>query len=76
MSHPTARVFATALRWFWNKIYAGIEVDGLDQLEDLGKTHCLVYVPSHRSHLDYLLLSYLLYYRGFVIPHIVAGRQP
>ena len=73
MSHPTARVFATALRWFWNKIYAGIEVDGLDQLEDLGKTHCLVYVPSHRSHLDYLLLSYLLYYRGFVIPHIVAG---
>ena len=35
--------------------------------------HEVVYVPSHRSHMDYLLLSYLLYDRGIVPPHIVAG---
>jgi len=73
MSYPTIRVLARLLSWFWNRIYDGIEVTGLVGLEETSSTHCLVYVPSHRSHLDYLLLSYLLYYRGFMIPHIAAG---
>ena len=73
MSHPTIRVLARLLRWFWNKIYDGIELNGLTDLEEVSATHTLVYVPSHRSHLDYLLLSYLLYYHGFMIPHIAAG---
>ena len=33
----------------------------------------LVLVPCHRSHIDYLLLSWLLYQNGFVVPHIAAG---
>ncbi len=73
MSHPTIRVLARILRWFWNQIYDGIEVHRLEALEEISASHTLVYVPSHRSHLDYLLLSYLLYYRGFMIPHIAAG---
>jgi glycerol-3-phosphate O-acyltransferase len=73
MSHPTIRVLARLLRWFWNQIYNGIEVDGIESLEEVSASHTLVYVPSHRSHLDYLLLSYLLYFRGFMIPHIAAG---
>jgi len=73
MSSPTIRIFARFLSWFWNRIYDGIDISGLTDLEEVSSTHCLVYVPSHRSHLDYLLLSYLLYYRGFMIPHIAAG---
>ncbi len=73
MSHPTIRVLARLLRWFWTKIYDGIELNGLTDIEEISATHTLVYVPSHRSHLDYLLLSYLLYYHGFMIPHIAAG---
>jgi glycerol-3-phosphate O-acyltransferase len=73
MSHPTIRILARLLRWFWTRIYDGIEVNGVENLEPASGTHCLVYVPSHRSHLDYLLLSYLLYYRGHMIPHIAAG---
>ncbi len=73
MSHPTIRVLARLLRWFWNQIYNGIEVAGIESLEEVSASHTLVYVPSHRSHLDYLLLSYLLYFRGFMIPHIAAG---
>ncbi len=73
MSNPTIRVLARLLRWFWTRIYNGLEVTGLEKLETVSATHSLVYVPSHRSHLDYLLLSYLLYYRGFMIPHIAAG---
>ncbi|XOV82077.1 MAG: glycerol-3-phosphate 1-O-acyltransferase PlsB [bacterium] len=73
MSHPTIRVLARLLRWFWNQIYNGIDVAGIESLEEVSASHTLVYVPSHRSHLDYLLLSYLLYFRGFMIPHIAAG---
>ena len=73
MSHPTIRILARLLTWFWNKIYNGIELTGLEHLEEAAETHTLVYVPSHRSHLDYLLLSYLLYYQGHMIPHIAAG---
>ncbi|EPY1491253.1 glycerol-3-phosphate 1-O-acyltransferase PlsB, partial [Klebsiella michiganensis] len=32
-----------------------------------------VYVPCHRSHMDYLLLSYVIYHQGLVPPHIAAG---
>ena len=37
--------------------------------------HEIVYVPCHRSHIDYLLLSYVLYHQGLVPPHIAAGIQ-
>jgi glycerol-3-phosphate O-acyltransferase len=33
----------------------------------------VVYVPCHRSHTDYLLLSYQLHHSGVVPPHIAAG---
>ena len=57
----------------WNRIYRGVLVHHLDKLKDAAPGHEVIYVPSHRSHMDYLLLSYLLYERGIVPPHIVAG---
>jgi glycerol-3-phosphate O-acyltransferase len=73
MSAPTVRVLARILTWFWQEIYDGLEVHGLDRLKPIAESHTIVYVPSHRSHIDYLLLSYLLYHRGLMIPHIAAG---
>ena len=73
MSYPTIRILSALLRRFWNKIYAGMDVSGIGVIESVGATHTLVYVPSHRSHLDYLVLSYLLFHRGFMIPHVAAG---
>ena len=37
------------------------------------ETHTVVYAPCHRSHIDYLLLSYVLFHRGFMVPHVAAG---
>ena len=73
MSHPTIRVLSRLLTWFWTRIYNGLDVAGLEKVEAISDSHSVVYLPSHRSHLDYLVLSYLLYYRGFMIPHIAAG---
>jgi glycerol-3-phosphate O-acyltransferase len=57
----------------WNRLYDGIEVLHADRLEAAGEGAQIVYVPCHRSHMDYLLLSYVIYHRGFAVPHIAAG---
>ncbi len=72
-SHPVVRSLSFMLTPFWNRVYDGVEVHHLDRLKDIAPGHEVVYVPSHRSHMDYLLLSYLLYTHGIVPPHIVAG---
>ena len=72
-SHPVVRSASFLLTFVWNRIYRGVLVHHLDRLKQAAPGHEVVYVPSHRSHMDYLLLSYLLYTRGIVPPHIVAG---
>ena len=72
-SHPVVRSASFLLTSVWNRIYRGVLVHHLDELKAAAPGHEVVYVPCHRSHMDYLLLSYLLYTRGIVPPHIVAG---
>lgn len=68
------RMGSRILTWVWNKIYNGIRVHNADKLRDLAqKGHEIVYVPCHRSHMDYLLLTYVIYHEGLVPPHIAAG---
>ncbi|MCC5452183.1 glycerol-3-phosphate 1-O-acyltransferase PlsB [Rheinheimera sp. UJ51] len=70
----TLRFGDRILTWLWQKLYAGIKVNNVDTLRDLAqKGHEIVYVPCHRSHMDYLLLSYIIYHQGLVPPHIAAG---
>lgn len=71
----TVQVMNRLLSYFWNKFYSGIEVNNAEPLQALSKTHELVYVPCHRSHIDYLLLSYVIYYEGLAIPYIAAGKN-
>ncbi|KAL4853904.1 Glycerol-3-phosphate acyltransferase [Chlorella vulgaris] len=35
----------------------------------------VVYIPAHKSHLDYLVLSYVLFANGLPCPHIAAGAN-
>ncbi|MGH8077519.1 MAG: glycerol-3-phosphate 1-O-acyltransferase PlsB, partial [Lysobacter sp.] len=72
-SHPVVRSLSFMLAPVWNRIYRGVLVHHLDRLKQDAPGFEVIYVPSHRSHMDYLLLSYLLYTRGIVPPHIVAG---
>jgi glycerol-3-phosphate O-acyltransferase len=72
-SHPVVRSVSFALTGFWNRIYDGVDINHLEALKETAPGHEVVYVPCHRSHMDYLLLSYLLYTKGMVPPHIAAG---
>lgn len=68
------RIGSKLLNKVWNKIYNGIEVHHAKRVRELAQNgHEIIYVPCHRSHMDYLLLTYVIYHQGLVTPHIAAG---
>ncbi|MDF2179261.1 glycerol-3-phosphate 1-O-acyltransferase PlsB [Aliiglaciecola sp. CAU 1673] len=70
----TIRLADRLLTRVWNKIYNGIEVRNAAKVRELAQNgHEIVYVPCHRSHMDYLLLTYVIYHEGLAVPHIAAG---
>lgn len=66
-----------ALTWLWNNIYDGVIVDkeGLAGIRNLSKKMPFVVVPCHRSHIDYLLISYVFYNNNIQLPFIAAGSN-
>ncbi|WP_158972682.1 glycerol-3-phosphate 1-O-acyltransferase PlsB [Paraglaciecola sp. L3A3] len=65
---------SSVLTKVWNKIYNGIEIGHAATVRELAQNgHEIIYVPCHRSHMDYLLLTYVIYHEGLVTPHIAAG---
>jgi len=73
-SYTMIRYGDRVLHWLWNRLYQGINVSHAENVRRLAQEgHEIVYVPCHRSHMDYLLLSYVLYHQGLVPPHIAAG---
>ena len=69
------RAFELALDVIVHKIYAGIEVDeaGLERVREAAKHGTVVLLPSHKSHVDYLMLSYVLNAAHLQLPLIAAG---
>ena len=72
-TYTAIRFLEVVLSWFWNKIYDGIKVNNIEGVKDVAQGNEIIYVPCHRSHIDYLLLSYLLFRNGLTTPHIAAG---
>ena len=72
-SYPFIRAYDIALTALWNRLYDGVEVHRFETIASAGTGSGIVYLPCHRSHIDYLLLSYVIYHRGLLPPHIAAG---
>ncbi len=68
---------APILDWVFNRIYDGIEVDenGLERAMASAAHFPVVLTPSHKSHIDYLVLSYVLWQRGYAVPLVAAGAN-
>ncbi|MGH8261658.1 MAG: glycerol-3-phosphate 1-O-acyltransferase PlsB, partial [Steroidobacteraceae bacterium] len=72
-SHEFVRFLEHLLTRLWNRLYDGVVFEHAATLGQVAEGNEIVYVPCHRSHMDYLLLSYAIYRQGFAIPHIAAG---
>lgn len=68
-------VMRILLSWIFGRIYRSVEVDeeGLARLKRAAGSAPIVLCPSHKSHIDYLVLSWLLYEHGMTPPHVAAG---
>ncbi|WP_338845286.1 glycerol-3-phosphate 1-O-acyltransferase PlsB [Massilia sp. W12] len=74
-SYPVVLIMERLMSWLWNRIYNGIEIHHMDSVTAAAPGAGIVYVPCHRSHIDYLLMSYILYRNGMMPPHIAAGAN-
>ena len=72
-SYAFVRVAAMALSWFWNRIYDGVDLKHFREFQKMAPDYEVIYVPCHRSHIDYLLVSYFIYHNGLVPPHVAGG---
>ena len=61
----------------FERMYSEIvaDLDGLERVREAGREAPLVLLPCHRSHVDYLVISYLFYVNGLICPHIAAGQN-
>jgi len=75
INYPIVRNLQRGLSWFWNKRYDGIHIQNLDKIKSIADDNSLVYLPCHRSHIDYLALSFILLEKGLMLPHIAAGNN-
>ena len=75
INYPIVRNLQRGLSWFWNKRYDGIHLQNLDKIKSIADDNSLVYLPCHRSLIDYLALSYILLEKGLMLPHIAAGNN-
>jgi glycerol-3-phosphate O-acyltransferase len=72
-SHAFVRFMEHALTRLWNRLYDGVELGHAATLAAVAEGNEIIYVPCHRSHMDYLLLGYAIYVQGYAVPHTAAG---
>ncbi len=65
------------IRWFFNLMFEGISVnyDVLNRVRTKAQKGPLVLIPCHKSHIDYLMLSYMLWTHNMPCPQIAAGKN-
>lgn len=63
------------LTWLFAKVFDGLNAkdEEWQQVREIMKTRPVAFVPCHRSHLDYLVIPYLMFQHDMVTPHVAAG---
>ena len=63
--------------WFLRMMFEDVMVNANDlaRIKTMSQKGPLILIPNHKSHIDYLILSYLLYQHNMPCPHIAAGKN-
>jgi len=71
------KVFEIILDYIFKKIFSGITWDqeGLKMVREAAQKGPVVLTPCHKSHMDYLILSYIFFKNQITPPHIAAGTN-
>ncbi len=71
------KFFSAIVGWIIRTMFDGVAVNNnaLGKVKRLALKGPLVLVPCHKSHIDYLILSYLLYHNNMPVPLVAAGKN-
>lgn len=71
------RFYSAIVGWILRTLFDGVtmNLDGLAAVKHMSLRGPVVYIPSHKSHVDYLILSYMLYHHDLPCPLIAAGKN-
>ncbi len=71
------RVLEKVIRWMIRIMFDGITINEevLNKIKFKSLKGPLILIPCHKSHIDYLILSYILYQNNMQCPHIAAGKN-
>ena len=74
-SYSTVEVASWFLRRVFRNIFEGLTLhdEDFEMLRRTSKEGPLVFVPTHKSYVDFLMLSHLLHERQIAPPHVIAG---
>ncbi len=70
-------ILSVTVRFLLNTMFDGIGVDpdDLRRVKEAARRGPLILIPCHKSHIDYLLLSYLLFNNNMPCPLVAAGKN-
>ncbi len=76
-SSSALRALEVVLDKIFQRIYVGLDVDeeGIARIRQLSKGGSLILLPSHKSYIDFLVVSYVFYKANIPVPLIVAGEN-
>jgi len=65
------------VQWLSRTLFEGVYFDyeGFEKVREAGHRGSLIFIPCHKSHIDYLLLNNLLYQHHLHPPRIAAGKN-
>ena len=71
------KIASALITWVLNTMFEGVTVDkdGLNRMKSMSQKGPVILIPCHKSHIDYLILSYLLYHNNMPCPHVAAGKN-
>ena len=63
--------------WMTNLMFDGVSYNEevLSKIKFMSFKGPLVFVPCHKSHIDYLIISFILFINNMQLPHIAAGKN-
>jgi glycerol-3-phosphate O-acyltransferase len=75
MNSTFLAVLSVIVTLIFRRLFTSIEVTGLEKVADYSRRNPIVLAPSHRSYFDFLILSWLLYSRHMMPPHILSREN-
>ncbi len=77
MRYGWLRVLDAVADVIWHRMYDGIVVDqeGLTKVRRAARSGPVVLIPSHKSHIDYMVLSQVFFKDGLMPPLVAAGEN-